>query len=59
MGDEDEEIIQGTIITSHVSPAKILHTCMLNCFSHVQYFATLWTVAHQSLCLWGISRQEY
>ena len=54
MGDEDEEIIQGTIITSHVSPAKIFHACMLNYFSHVQFFATLWTVAHQALVSMGI-----
>ena len=74
MGDDDEELIQGTIITGHVSPAKIFHTCMLNCFSHVQFFATSWTIAHQSLVsigiphglqltsllfLQGFSRQEY
>ena len=27
-------------------------TCVLNCFSHVQLFATLWTVACQLLCPW-------
>ena len=54
MGDDDEEIILGTIITSHVSPAKIFHTCMLNCFSHVQLFATSLTIAHQSLVSMGI-----
>ena len=32
---------------------------MLNCFSHVQLFATLWTVAHQALLFMGFSRQEY
>ena len=26
---------------------------MLGCFSHVQLFATLWTVAHQFLCPWN------
>ena len=25
---------------------------VLRCFSHVQLFATLWTVAHQALCPW-------
>ena len=35
--------------------------CMyvLNCFSHVQLFATLWTVAHQVLLSMEFSRQEY
>ena len=32
--------------------------CMLTCFSHVQLFATLWTVAFQALSM-GFSRQEY
>ena len=30
--------------------------CML---SHVQLFATLWTVAHQAPLLWDFPRQEY
>ena len=34
-------------------------TCMLSCFSHVQFFATLWTIAHQVLLSVGFSRQEY
>ena len=25
-----------------------MHGCMLSCFSRVQLFATLWTVAHQA-----------
>ena len=33
--------------------------CMLNCFSHVQLFAHLWTIATRFLCPWGFSRQEY
>ena len=32
---------------------------MLSCFSHVQLFATLWTVAHQALLSMGFSRQKY
>ena len=32
---------------------------MLSCFSHVQLFATLWTVAHQAPLCMGFSRQEY
>ena len=33
--------------------------CMLNRFSHVQLFATLWTKAHQAPLPMGFSRQEY
>ena len=33
--------------------------CMLSCFSHVQLFATLWTVARQAPPSMGFSRQEY
>ena len=32
---------------------------ILNHFSHVQLFATLWTVAHQAPLFMGFSRQEY
>ena len=32
---------------------------MLNCFSHVQLFVTLWTVACQAPPSMGFSRQEY
>ena len=32
---------------------------MLSCFSHVQHFATPWTVAHQIPLSMGFSRQEY
>ena len=28
------------------------------CFSHVRFFATLWTVAHQTPLSTGFSRQE-
>ena len=33
--------------------------CMLSRFSHIQLFATLWTVAHQAPLSMGFSRQEY
>ena len=33
--------------------------CVSSCFSHVQFFASLWTVAHQALLSMGFSRQEY
>ena len=32
---------------------------MLNCFSHIQLFATPWTAAHQTPLSMGLSRQEY
>ena len=36
-----------------------LHPCMLSCFSCVQLFVTLWTVARQSPLSIGFSRQQY
>ena len=33
--------------------------CVLSRFSHVQLFATLWTVARQAPLSMGFSRQEY
>ena len=33
--------------------------CVLSCFSCVQLFVTLWTVAHQAPLPMGFSRQEY
>ena len=32
---------------------------MLGCFNRVQFFATLWIVAHQAPQFMGFSRQEY
>ena len=32
---------------------------MLSCFSHVWFFVTPWTVAHQAPLSMGLSRQEY
>ena len=32
---------------------------MLSCFSHVQVFVTLWTVAFQAPLSMGFSNQEY
>ena len=36
-----------------------VHECMQSCFSHVQLFMTLWTVACQTSLSMGFSRQEY
>ena len=33
--------------------------CILSCFSHIQLFMTLCTVAHQAPLSMGFSRQEY
>ena len=33
--------------------------CVLSCFSHVQHFATLWTVAHRAPLSMGFSGQKY
>ena len=33
--------------------------CVIHCFSHVCLFATLYTIARQSLLSIGFSRQEY
>ena len=36
-----------------------IRMCMLSCFSHVQLFATPWTVAHQAPLSMVFPRQEY
>ena len=36
-----------------------MHACVLRCFSRVQLFATLWTVAHQAPLSLEFSKQEY
>ena len=48
---------KGTLwITPFVVPFP--NTCVLSLFSHIQLFATLWTVAHQAPLSMGFSRQE-
>ena len=39
--------------------AKYGNACMLSCFSYVQLFATLWTIARQAPLSLGFSTQEY
>ena len=41
------------------SYSTCVHACVLSCLSHVQLFATLWTVACQAPLYRGFSRQEY
>ena len=55
-------IIQPTVSAKfplHLINTKTLHACMLSCFSGVQLFATLWTVALQAPLFVGFSRQEH
>ena len=47
-----------TLISHHLnSPPACM--CMLNHFSHIQFFTTLWTVAQQAPLPKGVYRQEY
>ena len=39
-------------------PNSEAHVCVLNCFSHVWLFASLWTIASQAPLFTGFSRQE-
>ena len=41
------------------SPRSWVCTCVLNCFSHVRFFVTLCTIAHQASMSIEFSRQEY
>ena len=45
----------------HLIPQLHLYfcVCMLSRFSHIQFFVTPWTVAHQASLSMGFSRQEY
>ena len=36
-----------------------MHACLLSCFSHVQLFATLWTIGRQPPLSMRFSRQEH
>ena len=36
-----------------------MYACMLSHFSHVWFFATLWTIAHKAPLSMGFSRQKY
>ena len=50
---------QGRIIQSHVDMVAPILMYVLSLFSHVQLFATFWTVAHQAPLSMRFSRQEY
>ena len=48
--------MNGSIMNSEIILVFITVCC---CFSHVQLFATLWTIASQAPLSMGIFRQEY
>ena len=48
-----------TYMHIHTHPYLHIHECVPNHFSHVQFFATLWAVAHQAPLSMGFPRQEY
>ena len=37
----------------------LVRACVLSCFSHVQFFTILWTLARRAPLSMGFSRQEY
>ena len=47
------------IILQSYSTQNDMRACVFSCFSHVWFFVTPWTVAHQSPLSIGFSRQEY
>ena len=44
---------------SHMPQGNQVHASVLNCFSRVRFFATLWTVTCQAPLTMGFSRREY
>ena len=46
-------------ISLSIIPSESIHVWVLSCFSRVQLFANLRTVAHQAPQAMGFSRQEY
>ena len=42
-----------------MASGPIVQACLLSCFSHVRFFAMLWTMAGQAPLSMGLSRQEY
>ena len=47
------------LVTKNNNKTELMYAHMLSHFSHVRFFATPWTVAHQAPLFMGISRQEY
>ena len=49
----------GNLSVSIPCNLKVPVCCVLNHFTHIQLFVTLWTIACQTLLSMGFSRQEY
>ena len=47
------------ILSVYLQTHILVCACVLSHFSHFQFFATLWTTAHQALLSMGFSRQGY
>ena len=54
-----QDVAQVTEGMSFVFVSNLICTCLLSHFSHVQLFATLWTVDLHIPLAKGFSRQEY
>ena len=54
-----QDVAKVTEGISFVSVSNLKCECLLSHFSHVQLFATLWTVDRQTPLSKGFSRQEY
>ena len=55
-------MIKNIVLLSDVQKSDSIihiHVCVLNSFSHIQLFVTLWTVACQDPLSMEFSRQEY
>ena len=52
-------ILKSANLVLSLDPTTVLFQLVLSSFSHVQLFATPWTVAHQAPLCMGFSRQEY
>ena len=46
-------------VYTHMHICICMYVCMLSCFTHVQLFVTLWTLALQTPMFMGFSKQEY
>ena len=54
-------VVSKNFFSTHPSPGSCcrMRACVLSHFSRIQFFATLWTVAYQSLLSMGFPWQEY
>ena len=59
MPDTHRRKNQQNFLSMYYVPGPESHSCLLNRFSRVRLFATLWTLALQAPLSLGFSRQEY